>query len=246
MLVTYEREGNIGFVTLNRPDRKNSIGADMALELEAAWDEFESDEQAWVGVLTGVGTSFCAGRDVKGDMTPLPRTRLGEMFAPATDRPIVVGVQGHAIGLGWYMASGCDYLVAGEDARFQMTQLKVGLPGPYGFAAHMNLTPPVAFELLALGRPLGAERAYTLGLANEVVPVDEVKARCVEVAQQILQLPPAHMRLTKKILQSSARTVDESVKSMYWEGRAELEDHPDTAEVRAAFREKRAPKFVGV
>lgn len=243
MFVTYHREGNIGFVTLNRPDRRNSIGAEMAAELEAAWLEFDGDEEAWVAVLTGEGPTFCAGRDIKGDMTPLPRTSLGEQFVPTTDRPIVAGVRGHVIGLGWYMSSACDYIVAGHDTRFMMTQVKVGLPGPYGFAARMGMSPPLAFELLALGRPLDADRAYRHGLVNEVVSPEGVRDRATEVAEELLTLAPGQLRLTKRILRATERTVSDEAKAMYWEGRAKLENDPNTLEARAALREKRAPKF---
>jgi enoyl-CoA hydratase/carnithine racemase len=246
MFVTYHREGNIGYVTLNRPDRKNSIGAEMAVELENAWAEFEEDADAWVAVLTGEGSTFCAGRDIKGDMTPLPRTSLGDQFVPVTDRPIIAGIRGHVIGLGWYMSSACDYIVAGTDTNFLMTQVKVGLPGPYGFAARMLMPPPLAFEVLALGRPLTAERAYNHGLVNEIVEPEDVRARATAVAESVLSLAPGQLRLTKDILRATERTVSDEVKSMYWDGRAELEDHPNTIEARAALREKRAPQFVSI
>jgi enoyl-CoA hydratase/carnithine racemase len=245
MFVSYRREGNVGIVTLDRPDRLNSIGADMAGDLEAAWEAFRADDQAWVGVLLGNGDNFCAGRDVKGDMVPLPRTTLGDLFVPVTDRPLVVGVQGHVIGLGWYMVSGCDLCIAGDDAKFAMTQVRVGLPGPYGFAPRMNLTPHVAFEMLALGRRFSAQRAYELGLVNEVVPTADVHERALAVANELLALPPALIQLTKRILRGSDRTVGEELKAMYWDGRKELDAHPDTAEARAPMRERRAPQYTG-
>jgi enoyl-CoA hydratase/carnithine racemase len=244
MFVTYEREGNVGFVTLDRPDRMNSIGPEMAGELDAAWAQFDSDDQAWVAVLTGVGPHFCAGRDVKGDMAPLPRTSLGDFFVSATDKPIVAGIKGHAIGLGWYMSAACDYVVAGSDTNFLMTQTRVGLPGPYGFAARMGMSPPLAFELLVLGQRLSADRAYQLGLVNEVVEPDAVRDRAVEVARAVLKLPPGQVRLTKRVLRGAENSVSEEVKAIYWEGRAALENHPNTIEARAALREKRDPQFV--
>jgi enoyl-CoA hydratase len=243
--VKYRREGRVGIVTLDRPERRNSIGPDMAQDLEAAWDAFVEDDEAWVGVLLGAGPSFCAGRDIKGDMAPLPRTKLSEYFVPETDRPLVVGVQGHVIGLGWYMAAGCDLCVAADDARFAMTQLRVGLPGPYNFAPRLNLTPHVAFELVALGRPLDARRAHQLGIVNEVVAPDEVAARAMAVAGELLALPPGQLRLTKALLRATDGAVPEGVKRLYWEGRSRLEDHPDTTEARVALRERREPRYTG-
>lgn len=245
MFVTYRREGRIGIVGLNRPDRLNAIDAEMAGELERAWAEFMADDQAWVGVLVGAGRSFCAGRDIKGDMTPLPRSDLGEYFVPDTDRPLVVGVQGHVIGMGWYMAAGCDYCVAGENARFAMTQLRVGLPGPYTFAPRLNLTAHVAFELLVLGRPLDAHRAYELGLVNEVIPEDQVHDRAMAVANELLAFPPGQLRLTKSLLRATDRPISDEVRRMYWEGRERLESHPDTTEVRLALAEHREPRYLG-
>jgi enoyl-CoA hydratase/carnithine racemase len=245
MLVDYRREGGVGIVTLNRPDRKNSIGQDMLEELEGAWQRFGEDSRAWVGVLVGNGPTFCAGRDIKGDMAPLRRTRLNEFFVPETDKPLIAGVRGHVIGLGWYMAAGCDYVVAGTDSRFWMSQLRVGLPGPYNFAPRLNLSAHIAFEILVLGRPLDADRAERLGAINEVVEPDAVDERAVAVASELLELPPGQVRLTKRVLQGVDRQVPETVKHLYWEGREELEGHPDTAEARAALRERRAPHFTG-
>jgi enoyl-CoA hydratase/carnithine racemase len=245
MFVTYRREGRIGVVTLDRPDRRNSVGAEMAGHLERAWEEFLDDDEAWVGVLLGNGPSFCAGRDIKGDMAPIPRTRLGEYFVPDTDRPLVVGVQGHVIGMGWYMVAGCDYCVAAEDARFAMTQLRVGLPGPYNFAPRLNLPPHVAFEILALGRPLTAPRAHQLGLVNDVVASADVASTAMAVARELLAYPPGQLRLTKTILRATDRDVADDVKARYWSGREALESHPDTHEARAALRERRPPEYEG-
>jgi enoyl-CoA hydratase/carnithine racemase len=245
MFVNYRREGRIGIVTLNRPDRKNSIGQEMLDQLEEAWESFRTDDDVWIGVLLGEGSTFCAGRDIKGDMAPLSRTDLNEYFVPDTDKPLIVGVRGHVIGLGWYMAAGCDYLVAGDDTRFWMSQLRVGLPGPYNFAPRLNLTPPVAFETLVLGHPLDAGRAHQLGVVNDVVSPAGVEARALEVAGELLELPPGQARLTKRLLRGTDRVVPEEVKKQYWDGRKALEEHPDTVEVRAATREKRKPSFVG-
>jgi enoyl-CoA hydratase len=243
--VTYRRDGRIGVVTLDRPDRRNSIGPEMAGHLEDAWDEFLADDEARVGVLLGSGPSFCAGRDIKGDMAPIPRTRLGEYFVPETDRPLIVGVQGHVIGMGWYMVAGCDYCIAGDDARFAMTQLRVGLPGPYNFAPRLNLPPHIAFEILALGRGIGAQRCYDLGLVNEVIGAGDVAGRAMAVATELLDYPPGQLRLTKEILRATDRTASETVKQRYWDGREALESHPDTAEARASLREKRPPEYTG-
>jgi len=244
MFVSYHRDGNVGVVTLDRPDRKNSIGQDMLEDLERAWARFMADDQAWVGALVGNGPTFCAGRDIKGDMTPLQRSALGELFVPETDRPIVVGVRGHVIGLGWYMVAGCDYCVAGDDTRFAMTQLKVGLPGPYGFAPRMNLPSFVSFELLAMGRPLGAQRAQALGMVNEVVPSEDVNEKTIAAANDLLTVPPELVRLTKQLLRGTDRTVDPAVKHQYWDGRAALEGSPNIVEARAALRERRPPRYV--
>jgi enoyl-CoA hydratase/carnithine racemase len=243
MFATYHRDGGVGVVTLDRPDRRNSIGQDMLEDLERAWEEFMHDDDAFAAVLVGNGSTFCAGRDIKGDMKPLERSKLGDLFVPQTNKPIVVGVQGHVIGLGWYMVSGCDYVVAGDDTSFAMTQLKVGLPGPYGFAPRMNLGPFVAFELLALGRPLLAERAQSLGLVNEVVAPGDVQARALSVAKELLAVPPELLQLTKQLLRGTDRTPSAEVSRQYWEGRAALEGSPNIMEARAAQRERRAPVF---
>jgi E-phenylitaconyl-CoA hydratase len=245
MFVTYERQGHIGIVTLDRPDRLNSIGAEMARDLEAAWQQFTDDEDAWVGVLLGNGRAFCAGRDVKGDMTPIPRTSLGEFFVPDTDRPLIAGVHGHVIGMGWYMVAGCDYCVAADDAGFVMTQLRVGLPGPYTFAARMNLTPQLSFEICVLGTRFDAQRSRELGLINEVVAQAQLRERTLAVAEQLLAYPPRHVRLTKSLLRRLDREPDDEMRSLYWDGRRELENHPDTAEVRHAMAERRPPSYSG-
>jgi enoyl-CoA hydratase len=248
MLVEYERRGRIGIVTLNRPDRRNAVSLELHNDLEAAWKRFLDDEEAWVGILRGEGASFCAGKDLKssregGEATPLQRTVVNPLWVPDTDRPLIAAVQGHAIGVGWFMVAGCDYRIAAAGTVFSLPEIPAGIVGPFDFGVLEGLPYATAYELAILGRRVQAEKIQQFGLLNEVVPAEQVQDRALMVAEEFLKLPPTHVRITKTLMQDARARATADQYDRWWKIRAALEHHSDTREVRASRAEGRPANY---
>ena len=207
--VEYEKSGHVATVTMNRPERLNARGAQMGHDLARAWYEFVNDDDARVGVLTGAGRIFCAGRDIQdqaaGGPPPLdaadaPVARMEYLGVPDTNKPIISAVNGGAWGFGWYMVLGSDIAVCADDARFAMSELPTGIIGPAFVPILCNLPWLPGVEVVLRGHTISAQRAYELGLANHMVPPDEVLPRALELAEEIAGLPPVHVQTTKEQL----------------------------------------------
>jgi enoyl-CoA hydratase/carnithine racemase len=246
-LVKYERDGHIGVVRLQRPEARNAISVGLFTELETEWEKFTLDKEAWVGILCGEGPSFSAGKDMKehgtGKAMPLVRQFLNVSFVPDTDKPLIAAVQGHAVGVGWMMAAGCDLRIAEQSASFSYPGLAIGKLGPWSFGALENITWSTAFEIAVLGRTLTASRARELGLVNDVVPDGTALEAAYAMANELLQFPPEHTAATKALMREVRTHVSDEVARRAYVLGGELEDRHDTAEVRSAAREKRKPHF---
>src|SRR5437870_5578172 len=157
-LVEYDATGHVAVIRLNRPERLNATSPDLRAELVTAFRRFIDDDGARVGILTGTGRAFCAGRDLKaqaeGTLILSGKAEYSaerNMFGVAdTDKPLIAAVNGFAIGAGWYMVAGCDIRVATEEAEFSMAELPTGVLGPYWLAACEMVPWAVAAEI-ALG-----------------------------------------------------------------------------------------------
>ena len=184
--VEYEKKGHVAFVTLDRPEVLNAMDLQTHAELAAIWDDFELDDALRVGVLAGRGTrAFSVGQDLKElaqrDQAGAAPSSFGSRGRPGWPRlterfglskPIVAKVCGHAVGGGFELALACDIIVAADNASFALPEARLGLiPGAGGlFRLPRQIPLKVAMGHLMTGRPLTAERAFALGLVNEVAP----------------------------------------------------------------------------
>ena len=187
------------------------MSSDMRDELVAHFHEFNDNDDAWVAIITGAGRSFCAGRDLKaqaesiadgdGKIRPLVYSSELDLFGLSdTEKPLIVAVNGYAIGLGWYMALDCDIRLAAAGAEFAMTEIPTGLLGPYWFAGTEVLPWPVAAEYALLGEYVPAERLLDLNLLNAVVPGDQLLDEAYRWARKFTALPPKHVQKTKALM----------------------------------------------
>ena len=253
--VEYEKSGHVATVTMNRPERLNARGAQMGHDLARAWYEFVNDDDARVGVLTGAGRIFCAGRDIQdqaaGGPPPLdaadaPVARMEYLGVPDTNKPIISAVKGGAWGFGWYMVLGSDIAVCADDARFAMSELPTGIIGPAFVPILCNLPWLPGVEVVLRGHTISAQRAYELGLANHMVPPDEVLPRALELAEEIAGLPPVHVQTTKEQLRIARPRTSSYQSEIGMPGAsAYLRTLDDTREAAQAFVEKRKPLFQG-
>jgi enoyl-CoA hydratase/carnithine racemase len=245
-----ELSGSILRIQLNRPEKKNAMTSDMYVTLAELLNAAAKDEQIRVVLWHGVGDSFCAGNDVadflnsppaSGDS---PQARLMKALVNF-DKPLVAAVHGAVIGGGTTMVTHCDFVYAGESAKFQLPFVNLGVVPEFGssysipaWAGHIR-----ASELFLLGLPFGATRAAELGIVTRVVADQDVLATAAETARQLAAKPAGAMRASKRLLKRSAREQLEQAMQVENEVFAELVRSADAKEALTAFIEKRAPVF---
>jgi dehydration protein DpgD len=260
--VTYEKSGHVAHVTLNRPAVLNAMDLRMHEELREVWDDFEADDDVWVGVLSGAGDrAFSVGQDLKElaarieagaagqatfgsrDLPGWPRLTERLQFA----KPLVAKVRGYAYGGGFELALACDIIVAAEDARFALPEARLGLVAGAGGVFRLSRQLPLRTALghLMTGRPLTARRAYELGLVNDVVPADELDA-CVDGwVGDLLRCAPLAVRAVKEATTKAASMpLEQAFASRFvWEERRMRSR--DAREGPLAFVQKRPPEWSG-
>lgn len=210
--VSYEVRDEIAHVTLRRPAKMNALTSHMAAALARAWTRLEEDDTAKVAILRAEGSHFCAGADLGGAEEVAAgqeglswRLRMSDAVPKNGFRvfkPIIGCVQGYALGIGYVLAvKGCDITIAGRSAQFGYPESITGIPSqPLEHVPYMPFKPSLEFSLLAWkgGRLVGAERAFQLGLVNDVVPDEELDLRARDVADMLKQVPPLYVRSIKR------------------------------------------------
>lgn len=260
--VRFEKDGRIARVTLDRPESLNAMDLRMHEELAEVWDEFGADDDLWVAVLSGAGErAFSAGQDLTelagrvrdgtaGTATFGSRGRPGwprltERFDLA--KPVVAKVRGYAMGGGFELALACDVIVAAEDATFALPEAKLGLIAGAGGVFRLTRQLPwrTAMGHLLTGRPMSAQRAFDLGLVNEVVPAAELDS-CVDGwVADILRCAPLAVRAIKEAAAKSAALPLESAFATRYRWEEERMHSRDAIEGPLAFTEKREPRWEG-
>ncbi len=245
-----ERTESILRVQLNRPDKKNAMTSNMYITMAEILESAAKDDQIRVVLWHGAGDSFCAGNDVVDFLTnppgpdEMPQARLMKAFVNF-DKPLIAAVHGAAIGGGATMLTHCDFVYAGESAKFQMPFINLGLVPEFGstcsipaLIGHIR-----ASELLLLGLPFGAARASELGLVTRVVPDESLLATATETAQQLVAKPAGPLRVSKKLLKRSAREQMEQAMHLENDAFTVMLRSSNTKEALRAFVEKRKPNF---
>ncbi|MFL5268697.1 MAG: enoyl-CoA hydratase/isomerase family protein [Stellaceae bacterium] len=247
-VVETERHGQILVVRMNRPERLNALNHEMRSRLAETWAEFRRDDALEVAIFTGTGRGFCAGEDMKESLqNRMPGGQRPEMEDPfmsgTLEKPVIAAVNGYAMGGGFMLVERTDLRVAVREAVFEVSEAKRWLLGGYNHGHVANLPYPIAMEM-ALGFRFTAERFYEIGFLNRLVEADQLIPSALAMAEHLLTLPPAsrvntvHMMRQMRPLPSSAQQ----------RLAAALKDHgakSDLMESRAAFAEKRPPKFKG-
>ncbi len=212
MAVKVERDGAVYTVVLDRPQVRNAVDREHAEALADAFRAFEESDAA-VGVLFGAGGTFCAGADLKafsnrfepdGD-GPMGPTRM------LLSKPVIAAVSGYAVAGGLELALWCDLRVADEDAVFGVFNRRFGVPLVDGGTVLLPrlLGLSRALDLILTGRPVGAEEALAIGLANRVVPNGTSRAAAEELARQLAAHPQACLRADRLSAWTAATLQDE-------------------------------------
>ena len=240
-------------LTLNRPERKNSIDLPLAGELLEALDSAAENTSVRAVVITGAGDAFCAGGDLAGEggwlsllalMRQISRPALALHRFP---KPTLAKVNGTATGAGWNLALGCDLIVASDEARFCQIFARRAPSLDYGGSWLLPRLVGLhrAKELALLADWVSAEEAEKLGLVNRVVPAAELDAFSDDWAKRLAQGPPIALSLSKRMLsEASFRSFEEAIDVEATSQVVNITSR-DAREGFKAFFEKRAPKFEG-
>ncbi len=253
MAVRMETQGRVAVIALDRPDARNAINQAAALEIEAALDRYESDDDLWVAIITAHGPVFSAGADLKeiaaGNIKGLFTERGG--FAGVTRRerrkPLIAAVNGAALAGGCEIALACDLIVAVEGAVFGVPEVKRSLiPGAGGvFRLPRVVGRATAMEMIMTGDPIDAARAYALGFVNAVVSPDELMPRALALAERIAANAPLAVVEGRQIAEAAMTEDDAALWRMSEESLERLAQTEDYQEGPRAFVEKRPPIWRG-
>lgn len=244
------RDGAIVSIQFNRPQRRNAITAQMYTQLADAIEQAEADASVRVILIHGQAEAFTAGNDIEDFMQRPPVAEDTPVFRflrvmSAAHKPIVAAVNGSAVGIGTTMLLHCDLVYAGDNARFQLPFVALGVVPEF---ASSYLLPLVAgyqraAELLLLGEPFGADKAREAGFVNAVLPPGETLGRAREAAGRLAALPAKSVRLAKELMKAPHREAVQSQLRIEGAHFREMLQEPAAREALSAFLEKRKPDF---
>lgn len=238
-------------ITINRPEAKNAVNKAVAEGISAAIDELESNDALRVAIITGAGGTFCSGMDLKAFVTGELPIVEGRGFAGLVEylvkKPVIAAVEGYALAGGFEVAISCDLIVVSEEAKFGIPEVKRGLAAAGGGLIKLPKQIParIAMELALTGDFINAERAYELGLVNQVVPSGTALEAARALAAKIAANGPLAVAVSKRVV---AAAQDWSTSEMFKEQMKIIQPvftSEDAIEGATAFAEKRAPVWKG-
>jgi enoyl-CoA hydratase len=251
--VDFEQRGRCGVITINRPEARNAVNAAVAAGIEEGIDRIESDDELWVGILTGVAPVFCAGADLKevqagrGDGVFTARGGFGGFVTRARSKPVIAAVDGPALAGGAELVLAADLIVASRRAAFGIPEVKRCLIAGAGglFRLARKIPENVAMECALTGDPISAERAQRVGLVNELVEDGHAVEAALALAERIIANSPLAVRESRRVLLATSRLDDDESFAISNEALSIVTRSVDFREGLAAFIEKRPPRWTG-
>lgn len=261
--VLYQQDGTIATMTLNAPERRNPVSEPgMVDEIVASLTRIQADRSVRVAIVTGAGTAFSSGGDVRAMKAAAEQRAQAPVHTPAyyksgiqriplaferLDVPVIAAVNGPAVGAGLDLACMCDMRIAGESARFAESFVKMGIIAGDGGAW---LLPRIvgyskACEMAFTGDMLNAQEALACGLVSQVVPDEDLLTAARALAERIAANPPHAVRLTKRLLMEGRHVRLDTLLEMAAAMQSLAHATADHREAVEAFLGKRAPRFSG-
>lgn len=249
--VQVDRAAGVMIITMSRPSARNAINREMSLGVAAALDELDASDTLRLGVLTGAGGTFSAGMDLKaflaGEDTRPGHRGLAGICRKSPGKPVIAAVEGWALAGGCEVALACDLIVAAEDAKFGIPEVKRGLIAGDGGLLRLprRLPPAIAMELALTGDPITAVEAHAYGLVNKVTPAGTALEGALALAERISANAPLAVSATRQILNTALDHPVEEGFSNQDQLMDMLMGSADAQEGSRAFAEKRAPVWRG-
>ncbi|MFQ3315958.1 MAG: enoyl-CoA hydratase [Candidatus Poriferisodalaceae bacterium] len=251
MAVNFETRGPLALFTLDRPEARNAVNHEVSQELEAHLDSFESDPNLWVGILKAEGKVFCAGADLKsvsqGKRIETDKGGFAGLVRYPRTKPLIAAVDGAALAGGLEIVLSCDLVVASAAARFGIPEVKRSLIAGAGglFRLPAAIAKNVAMELALTGDPISAERAFSLGLVNELCATGTVVDTAIELAQRITANAPIAVRESREVILETLGVAEAegwAITKAHFRNVVKTEDFKEGP---LAFVEKRDPVWKG-
>jgi enoyl-CoA hydratase len=252
--VLRERRGHIEILTINRPEARNAVNGAVSKGIGGALDELATDDDCWVVIITGAGDkAFCAGMDLKafaaGEIADIAGASggFGGIARRNFPKPLIAALNGSALAGGCEIMLSCDLVVAVEEAKIAITEVRRGLIAGAGGLIKLprRLPRAVAFELALTGEPIDAQRALALGLINRVVPAGQSLDEALALAEVIAANAPLAVRTTKRVMKEALEVDEDAGWDINNAAMSAVFASADAMEGSIAFAEKRAPNWTG-
>jgi enoyl-CoA hydratase len=249
--VLTEAADGVGVITINRPQARNAVNGEVARGIAAAIEDFDARSDVRVLVLTGAGSSFCAGMDLKGFLAGDAPVAPGRGFAGITERPpvkpVIAAVEGYALAGGFEIVLACDLVVASEEARFGLPEVRRGLVAGAGGLLRLPRRIPyhLAMEIVLTGEHFPAGRLAEAGLVNRLTAPGQALAGARELAALVAQGAPLALAASKRVVVESADWDSAEAFARQGDIISPVFGSADAIEGAVAFAEKRAPVWRG-
>ena len=257
--LSYETAGHVTTLTYDRPEQRNAVSREMNAELHRAWQRFRDDDDAFVLVITGRGDAFCAGWDLQ-DAADLEQPEWDEFktsimntpgecgYTRRVDvfKPVIAAINGWAVAAGLENALLADIRIVAENAVFGALERRWNITAGDGMTVRLPLVVGYgrAMEMIVTGRPVGADEALRIGLANEVVPKGRSLERAQELAAQIAELPQGAIRSDKEtMVRNVGRTYEEQLRQEAEACYSMFARRDSQAIGASAFKQGRTPEW---
>ena len=245
------RPDGIAVITIDRPEQRNCLSREVREGLFAAWDRFENDATSRIAILTGAGDkAFCAGGDLKEmvetglqvpprDMFPVPYENI------KLSKPTIAAVNGVAFAGGWMISQACDLCVASSNAKFAITEVKVGRGSPWAAPLIHMIPQRIYMEIVLTGKPITAQRAHEIGLVNRVVEPGQVLDAAIALALEVLEGAPLSVQAARDTVMLATEMGRAAAIDAGYAAHEAAYTSEDAQEGPRAFAEKRQPQWKG-